>query len=89
MQTEAPPPAVLAHGIASRLREALDRNRASGLRPDSARKAAAAAHLSPNTVANVLNGAVWPDIDTIARLEQVLRTDLWGHEHRNGDDRVD
>lgn len=82
MQTEAPPPAALAHGVASRLREALDRNRANGLKPDSARKAAAAANLSPNTVANVLNGAVWPDIDTIARLEHALDVDLWGNEHR-------
>ncbi len=81
MQTEAPPSAALAHGIASRLRTTLDRNRTDGLKPDSARQAAAAANLSPNTVANVLNGAVWPDIDTIARLERILGTSLWGSEH--------
>ena len=38
--------------------------------------------MSPNTVANILNGAVWPDIDTIARLEKALDADLWGKEHR-------
>ena len=38
--------------------------------------------LSPQTILNIRNGKSWPDLRTIARLESVLRTRLWGMEHR-------
>ena len=44
----------------------------------------AATHL--NTIANILKGKAWPDIDTIARLEKALDIDLWGDEHRSRND---
>ena len=86
---DAPPSASLAQGIASRLRAALDHNHTDGLEPSTATDAAEAANLSPTTVTNILNGKTWPDIDTIARLEHALDTDLWGNEHRKRNDEND
>lgn len=75
LAAEAPRSAALAQGIARRLRAALEHS--------SARKAAAAAQVSPTTVTGIANGTTWPDIDTIARLECVLGVQLWGDEHRS------
>ncbi|WP_419927239.1 helix-turn-helix domain-containing protein [Candidatus Poriferisocius sp.] len=82
LSQQAPPSAALAQGIAKRLHQALARNRADNSGPGSARKAAAASDLSITTITNILKGTVWPDMDTIARLEKALDADLWGEEHR-------
>ncbi len=82
LSEKAPPSAALAQGIASRLHIAIEHNRANDTGPGSTSKAAAAANLSITTVTNILNGEVWPDIDTVARLETALNADLWGDEHR-------
>jgi len=50
---------------------------------ESVRYVAKISNLSPQTVLNVLNGKTWPDLRTIARLERVLKTRLWGTEHRS------
>ena len=81
----APPSAKLAQGLAARLCEALKYDKKLDPERISARKAAAAAGLAPATVTAILNGTVWPDIDTICRLEHSLDTELWGDEHRPTD----
>ena len=43
----------------------------------SLRTARAATGVDHTTIADVLNGTVWPDLRTIARLEAGLGTDLW------------
>lgn len=43
----------------------------------SLRAAAAACDLSHVTLASILDGRVWPDLETIAKLEQGLQTRLW------------
>ncbi|PYY51960.1 helix-turn-helix domain-containing protein [Curtobacterium sp. MCBD17_023] len=43
----------------------------------SARSVAVAAGISHGTLNNILHGQVWPDLSTIARLEQALQTNLW------------
>lgn len=43
----------------------------------SVRSVAAAAGMSHGTLLNVLNGRVWPDLYTIARLEATLQAGLW------------
>ena len=73
---------MLAQGTAKRLHQALERNRADNTGPGSARKAAAASGLLITTITNLLKGTVWPDMDTIARLEKARNADLWGNEHR-------
>ena len=40
------------------------------------------ADVSPQTILNVLNGTTWPDLRTIARLENALAAKLWGNGHR-------
>ena len=40
--------------------------------------------LSPQTLVNILHGETWPDLLTIARLEESLGAKLWGNEHRKG-----
>ncbi|MDP3894771.1 helix-turn-helix transcriptional regulator [Nocardioides sp.] len=43
----------------------------------SLRTAKEATGVDHTTIADVLNGATWPDLRTIARLEAGLRADLW------------
>lgn len=43
----------------------------------SLRAAANACDLSHVTVASILDGRVWPDLETIAKLEDGLQTRLW------------
>ncbi len=70
---EAPPEAHLVAGIARRLRDTI------GAR--SLRSVAAAAGVSVGTVSSLLSGRTWGDVVTVARLEQGLGVELWGHEH--------
>ena len=59
----------VARGFALRLREAVGGR--------SVRAAAAACQVSHATVLGILEGRVWPDLVTIARLERGLEADLW------------
>jgi len=49
---------------------------------ESIRYIAKKADLSPQTILNILNGKTWPDLRTIARLENAVNGRLWGAEHR-------
>ena len=79
---DAPPSAKLAQGIAARLNDALKYDKKYDPARISARKAAEAAGLANATVTAILKGEVWPDIDTVARIETALGVTLWGDEHR-------
>ena len=63
----------LAAGVAERLNKAIGE--------ESFRYVAKKAGLSPQTILNILNGKTWPDLRTIAKLEQALGVRLWGQEH--------
>ncbi len=71
---DTPHEVLLAAGLAIRL------NTRIGDR--SIRYIAKLADLSPQTILNILNGTTWPDLLTIARLENALNIKLWGNEHR-------
>lgn len=43
----------------------------------SLRVAAAATGVDHTVIADILNGATWPDVNTLARLEHGLGADLW------------
>uniref|UniRef100_UPI00117CC7FD helix-turn-helix transcriptional regulator n=1 Tax=Streptomyces acidiscabies TaxID=42234 RepID=UPI00117CC7FD len=47
----------------------------------SANRLAADSGVNRQTIANVLAGATWPDLLTIASLEAALETDLWPGRH--------
>ncbi len=52
------------------------------------REVARAAGLSHSTLLAVMRGHRWPDMVTIAKLEQALDVDLWpGRDLRRGDTR--
>jgi len=74
LRRSAPAEAHLAEAIAERLRAAIGEC--------SVRQVAIEAELSPQTVANLVQGLSWGDMVTIARLERVLGVTLWGEEHR-------
>ena len=82
----APPSAALAKAIALRLSKKLNYKSKARSQRTSARQTARRAGLSPRTITNIIEGTNWPDIDTIARLENALDMDLWGDEHRRGAD---
>lgn len=63
------PTAEVARLLALRLRAALDGR--------SLRAAKAATGVDHTTISDILNGQVWADIATLARLEAGLGTDLW------------
>ena len=71
---ETSPEVYLAAALARRLN--------SYSRWDSIRYVAKKADLSPQTILNILNGKSWPDLRTIARLENAFNSRLWGYEHR-------
>ena len=75
---DAPPEALLAQAVARRLRDIKEHT------DESIRSIARTADISPQAVLNILNGATWGDLPTIARLETTLDTTLWGREHRKG-----
>lgn len=52
-------------------------NLRSAIGDRSLRAAAAACGLSHVTLASILDGRVWPDLETIAKLEEGLQTHLW------------
>ena len=64
----------LAAGLARRLKEKI--------KGESIRYIAKKADLSPQTLVNILHGKTWPDLLTIARLENALEAKIWGNEHR-------
>ena len=64
----------LAAALALRLKAKTDK--------ESVRYYAKQAGLSPQTIINILNGTTWPDLRTIARLENAVDGKLWGNEHR-------
>ena len=71
---ETPSEVYLAAGLARRLKDKIGK--------ESIRYVAKKAQLSPQTLVNILHGNTWPDLLTIARLEEALGTRLWGSEHR-------
>ena len=71
---DTPKEVYLAAGVARRLNNEIGR--------DTVRYIAKKAGLSPQTILNILNGATWPDLRTIARLEVLFDYRLWGYEHR-------
>ncbi|MDE0132244.1 MAG: helix-turn-helix transcriptional regulator [bacterium] len=74
LRENAPPEVYLAAGVANRLKTKIGK--------ESIRYIAKQAGLSPQTIINILNGTTWPDLRTIAKLENALNTRLWGYEHR-------
>ena len=75
LRNDASPSAATAQELARRLTQAIKQNR-------SAREVADRAGLAPGTISKIVNGNCWCDIDTLARLETALDTELWGNEHR-------
>ena len=73
---DAPAEFYLAVGVRNRLKSALDEKKMS---PN---EAASAAGIASSTIYTILNGKNWPALNTIAKLERFLNTDLWGDEHR-------
>ena len=71
---DTPKEVYLAGGLAIRL--------SNKIGDESIRYVAKHADLSPQTILNILNGTTWPDLRTIARLENALNAKLWGNEHR-------
>ena len=71
---KTPPEVYLAAAVARRLK--------GGIRYNSIRSVAKKADLSPQTIINILNGKSWPDLRTIAKLENACNSWLWGTEHR-------
>ena len=71
---ETPPEVYLAAALARRLKMGIWRN--------SIRYVAKKADISPQTIINILNGKSWPDLRTIAKLENAFNSRLWGYEHR-------
>ena len=65
----------LAAALAARLKDSIG--------DESIRYIGKISGLHPQTILNILNGKTWPDLRTIARLERVLKTRLWGTEHRS------
>ena len=73
----APPEAYLAVAVARRLRAiAADRDL-------TLKRIAERAGTTRGTVARIANGAGWPDMRTLARVECALGVQLWKNEHRN------
>ena len=76
LRADAPPEAYLAAAVATRLQAiAADRD----LTYSSIAKQAGTTR---GTVARISNGASWPDMRTVARLECALGARLWKNEHR-------
>lgn len=61
----------VAQRVARRLGEAMARQRLS------AKRLGRISGVNRQTIANVLNGVVWPDLLTIANLEHALQERLW------------
>jgi hypothetical protein len=61
----------VAQRVARRLAEAMARQRLS------AKRLGRISGVNRQTIANVLNGVVWPDLLTIANLEHALQERLW------------
>lgn len=59
----------VARCVALNLRDAIGRR--------SVRAVAATAQVDYTTIYAIINGAVWPDLMTLARLEAGLNSDLW------------
>lgn len=68
------PTAEVARLLAQRLSAALDGR--------SLRAAKAVTGVDHAIISKILNGQVWPDIATLARLEAGLGTDLWPGQNR-------
>jgi lambda repressor-like predicted transcriptional regulator len=73
------PDAALAEHHGARVAQALARRLAGAMRERglSANRLAADSGVNRQTIANVLAGATWPDLLTIASLEAALDADLW------------
>lgn len=61
----------VAQQLAARLAEAMGRQAVS------AKRLGVISGVNRQTIANVLAGAVWPDLITIANLERALQRQLW------------
>ena len=73
--SDAPPEARLLQAISTRLRD-----KTSGR---STSEVARQCDLATQTVFNILNGATWAEVPSIARLEYHINIDLWGTEHKD------
>lgn len=75
-------PSEVARQLALNLRTAMGRRSTRGVR--------SATGVDHTTVADILKGTTWPDLNTIARLEHGLGVDLWpagvAREHQVEDD---
>ena len=74
LRPDAPPEARLLKGIASRLKRAAVEK--------SLRDVSNQCGVAPQTVHNILTGATWAHVPSVARLERGLNIELWGREHR-------
>jgi transcriptional regulator with XRE-family HTH domain len=73
---DAPREALLAAGLARRLRDACGER--------SLREISRETGVGASTLSNLLGGRSWGDVVTVVRLESTLGVDLWGDEHRTG-----
>ena len=81
LSSEAPFAAALVQGIAARLRDKLQAGIDSETTPATPAFAAEVADLFPSAIIGILSGTIWPDVETIAKLEVHLYMILWGKEH--------
>lgn len=72
----APAEFYLAVAVAKRLQSALNDKGMSG------NYVADKSGIASSTLYNILQGKTWPALNTIAKLERFLKTNLWGDEHR-------
>jgi hypothetical protein len=69
LDADAPPEARYAQVVALRLRHALDETTVTAV--------AAEADLARGTLYGIINGSRWPDLVSLARLENALGVRLW------------
>ncbi|PZE64028.1 XRE family transcriptional regulator [Curtobacterium sp. MCBD17_021] len=72
-----PWPEVSSEDPIAEVARALVLNLRAAMADRSVREVASAAGLHHTTLLKVLAGRAWPDLSTVARLEEVLRTNLW------------
>ena len=82
LDPNAPPEVLLVHDIARRLRDLVDKKIARPRGPKTiVHLAEDIDGVSHQTIRNIIQGRVWPDLITIARLERYFTRKLWGNAH--------
>ena len=82
LDPNAPPEVLLVHNIAVRLKDLVDKKIAKPRGPRTIEDLADDIDgVSHQTIRNIIQGRVWPDLMTIARLERYFDRKLWGNAH--------